>query len=215
MMASTLSAVRLTVEESALAQAYWCSSRLVNHGWRLHELGCDDYGGYFTAETPDGRAVTVREDTEPAMSLQSQLCATLSRLARKADRDGADYLRYLSVMLRVHRPAHRLSAEQLRPWPIPGHSTASQPSEAVRLAYWLTSILVDDYGWQITNLDRRGFTAVTPGQPSPVRYRSTARHNGTTGAELAHRLAALTAPEVQILGELVRDHLARGGGDRR
>jgi hypothetical protein len=214
-MSSTLSAVRPGVDESALAQAYWCSSRLVNHGWRLHELGCDDRGGYFTADTPDGLPVTVREDTEPATSLQSQLCATLGRLALKADRDGADYLRYLSVMLRVRRPAHRPPAAQLRPWPIPGHSTASQPSEAVRLAYWLTSTLVDDYGWQITNLYGGGFTAVTPGQPAPVRYRSTARHNGTTGAELARRLAALTAPEVQILGELVRDHLARAGGDRR
>lgn len=205
-MVHKLAAPRPGVGESTLVQAYWCSSRLVNHGWHLHDLGCDDRGGYFTAHTPNGQMVTVRDGTSPPLSLQAQLCTTLGQLAEKGARDGADYLHYLSVMLRVRPPATRLSATQVRPWPIPGYPDAQQPPEEVRIAYWLSSLLVDDYGWQITDLDRQGFTAITPSQSTPVRYSGTARHNGTTAAEFTRRLGTLTDAEVAALSTIVQAH---------
>jgi hypothetical protein len=226
-MGNTRTAATLgSAGETTLAQAYWCSTRLVNHGWRLHHYGCDATGrGYFTAHTPEGQCVTVHEGAVPASSLQAQLCTAVSRLVDEGHRTEDDYLHRLSLMLRVRRPARRPVGRQLQPWPIPVWPLTRQPAQAVRIAYWLFTVLTDDYGWDISDIDGAGFTAIIPGQPElPVRYDAEHRHKGTTSAELIDRLATLTEYELHTLQELLGRHARQPatvsggqptGGDRQ
>jgi hypothetical protein len=95
----------------------------------------------------------------------------------------------------------------------------------VRIAYWLFTVLTDDYGWDISDIDGAGFTAIIPGQPElPVRYDAEHRHKGTTAAELIDRVATLTEYELHTLQGLLGRHTRQPatisggqptGGDRQ
>lgn len=203
------------VHDSALAQAHWCSTRLIYHGWKMLEMGCDENGGYFTAVDHDGATVTVH-GTAPCdtqRSLQSQLCAALTVLAHQGSRKHTDSLHYLSIMLRLGRPAARLRGEDLWPWPIPDSSIAVQPTTGIRTAYWLSSILSDDYCWHIVTIDAGGFNAIPPGQPIPERHASpTVRGTVTTAAQLVAELSKLSEGEITALAALVERHRRRRQG---
>jgi hypothetical protein len=226
-MGNTRTATALgSAGETTLAQAYWCSTRLVNHGWRLHQYGCDATGrGYFTADTPWGQSRTVHEGTVPASSLQDQLCTAVRQLVDEGHRTEDDYLHRLSRMLLLRRPAKRPTGRQLQPWPIPVWPLPRQPSQTVRIAYWLSTVLTDDYGWCLSDIDGAGFTAIIPGQPDlPVRYDAEHRHKGTTAAELIDRVATLTEYELHTLQGLLGRHTRQPatisggqptGGDRQ
>ena len=194
--------------ELALTQAHWCATRLTHHGWRFREFGCDSSGRFCTALTPEGDSVrmTATECTDHH-SLQDDLCAALTLLAQDTGRR-PDPIAHLAMMLRLGVPITRRPAN-IHPWAIPG--LGAQRSAAVRIGYWLGTILTDDYRWQIVDVDAEGFCAVTACQDDDTVQRYTASPprrttTATTSMKLASHLATLTDAERRSLIKLVTAH---------
>ncbi|MBS9535929.1 hypothetical protein KIH27_20305 [Mycobacterium sp. M1] len=142
--------------------------------------------------------------TVPQPSLQAHLLGLLAGLHD-------DDVHHLTAMLQVRHPAGRCWAGDRRAWPIPSVS-GTQPSEAVRLAYWLTSTLTDDYGWHVViEPVNAGFTAAIPTHRRTVRYDQCDRRRlrGTTAGELLDQLAGLNNVELHTLATLVATHCGR------
>ena len=180
---------------TALAQAHWCATRLIHHGWRLLHMG----PGEVTALTPAGHTARIRHTGGPDhRDLHTDLCAALIALGE----DSARAVAHLEIMLRLRAPiTHRPT--DIHPWTIPG--SAVPASAGVRIGYWLSTILTDDYGWQLRDLDASGFTALTPDEDTPGRFTAAGR-TPTTSMLLAAHLATLTAAERATLAGLLTTH---------
>ncbi len=185
--------------ESALTQAHWCATRLIYHGWRFAHLG----RGSLTAVTPQGHTVRVRHTGGPDhRNLHNDLCAALMSLGEGLASTAA----HLEIMLRLQVPITG-PPSGLHPWTIPG---SAGESEAVRIGYWLSTILIDDYRWRILDVEASGFQAVTAYRDDPQRYTATPSRRGsrtpTTSMLLAAHLATLSDTERRALTRLISAH---------
>ncbi len=89
---------------AAVREAYWYGTRLIHHGWIIRRVGATGRGGFFVAETPRGRAVTVGTDHRCAVSddLAAQFADSITVLAAAGSEDNHDYLRDLVLLLGAH-----------------------------------------------------------------------------------------------------------------
>lgn len=81
----------------------------------------------------------------------------------------------------------------------------SHRDPGVRIGYWLATVLTDDYGWELGDLDASGFHAVIPGEDCPQRFTAHGR-TPTTSMLLAAHLATLTGTERAALTGLLTAH---------
>ena len=200
----TATNIYLGAELNTTGRAYWAMSRMVNHGWSVLSFGLD-CGGWWRLRTPSGVELPVAADPiDHTPSSQQQVpgqpgapllplhaCRLLHQCAQHRD-DAAhgadDAARTIAAMLRLGLPAGRAHAVDARcPWYLPQHG-AVQPAASVRRAYWAATTLTDDYGWRITGVDSRGFTAVGPYDAEEVRYACATTSDSTTSARLARLL---------------------------
>ncbi len=187
---------------TALAQAHWCATRLIHHGWRLLHMG----PGEVSALTPARGTVTIRHTGGPDhQNLHTDLCAALMALGE----DSARAVAHLEIMLRLRAPISHPPTD-IHPWTIPASPVPA--TAGVRIGYWLSTILTDDYGWQLHDLDTAGFTALTPDGDTPERFTAAGR-TPTTSTLLAAHLATLTGAERATLAGLLTTHQRppRGG----
>lgn len=181
-----------------LAQAHWCATRLVHHGWRFVHLS----PGEVTALTPAGATVRISHTAGPDhRHLHHDLCAALASLGE----DAAWVVARLDIMLRLRVPITR-PPQRIHPWAIPGNTAPA--TAGVRIGYWLATVLTDDYGWGLRGLDASGFDAVTPGEDCPQRFTAHGK-TPTTSMLLAAHLATLTGAERRTLAGLLTAHQGR------
>lgn len=190
-------------ELNTTGRAYWAMSRMVNHGWSVLSFGLD-CGGWLRLRTPSGVEMPVAADPidhtpsshqrisgQPgAPLLPLHACRLLHQCAQKRDvvHGGDDTARTIAAMLRLGMPAGRAHADDARcPWYLPHHG-AVHPPASVRRAYWAATTLTDDYGWRITGVDARGFTAVGPYEEEEARYACGTAAECTTSSRLARLL---------------------------
>lgn len=202
----TATGIYLDAELNTTGRAYWAMSRMVNHGWSVLSFGLD-CGGWLRLRTPAGVELPVAADPidhtpssqqriqgQPSVPLLPlHACRLLHQCAheRAVAHRGDDAARTIAAMLRLGMPAGRAHSDDARcPWYLPHHG-AAQPPESVRRAYWAATTLTDDYGWRITGVDARGFTAVGPYDEEEVRYRSATAADCTTSGRLTRLLAAV------------------------
>lgn len=57
--------------DTALAQAHWCATRLLHHGWRFTRFG----PGVATALTPAGDTVEMSDTAAPLTAPCTTICA--------------------------------------------------------------------------------------------------------------------------------------------
>lgn len=198
---------------AAVREAYWYGTRLIHHGWIIRRVGATGRGGFFVAETPRGRAVTVGTDHRCAVSddLAAQFADSITVLAAAGSEDNHDYLRDLVLLLGAHTLARRPARLQWRTWRIPGVPGCQQPAARVRAAYWFAATLTDDYGWELSEIGsvtaRGGFVADIPGEAMAI-YPADMPDDHTTAAALARLLAAMDHAEIRTLASLVGWHSA-------
>lgn len=189
--------------DTPLAQAHWCATRLVHHGWRFTHFG----PGVLTALTPAGDIVEMsRTAAPPHRTLHDDLCSALGTLGETS----AQPLAHLEVMLRLRVPI-TARPQQIHPWAIPGSTLAA--SATVRTGYWLATILSHDYHWHLVDFGASWFRAVPTDEDGLQRFTATppARRGRTpTSMLLAAHLATLTAAERRTLTELVQRMPDRG-----
>jgi hypothetical protein len=186
--------------DTALTQAHWCATRLVHHGWKFAYFGRGD----VTALTPEGRTVRIGHTGGPAhRDLLTDLCAALLMLGESSARPAA----HLEVMLRLRVPIAR-RPDEIHPWTIPGSTVTA--SAGVRIGYWISTILSDDYHWQILDFEASGFHALSIDEDRPQRFTAAltprSSRTPTTSMLLAAHLATLTNAERRTLTGLVTTH---------
>jgi hypothetical protein len=206
------------VEESQqpipqVREAYWYGTRLTHHGWIIRRVGATNQRGFFVAETPRGRSVTVhggRRDSA-ALDLDGQFADAITVLDRLGVRDGHDHIRDLALLLSAHAVPRRPAGLRWRTWHIPGVAPAAQPVAVVRAAYWFAATLTDDYGWELTEFGSPtaggGFIADIPGETIAI-YPATMPDDGTTASALARLLAGMNPAEIRTLASLIDWHTA-------
>ena len=183
--------------DTALAHAHWCATRLVHHRWQFVHLG----PGEVTAVTPGGDTVRRRHTGGPDhRNLLTDLCAALMVLGEAGTRATA----HLDAMLRLRVPITR-RPEEIHPWTIPGNTVAA--SAGVRIGYWISTILSEDYHWQILDFEASGFHAALRGdEDGPQRFTAEGSRTPTTSMLLAGHLSTLTDGERRTLTQLVTAH---------
>jgi hypothetical protein len=203
---------------AAVHDAYWYASRLINVGWLIRRIGANKEGGFFVAETPRRRLVSVDEHARPRTDPAAQFAKSISALAAVGDAEGRDYLRDLVHMLRDHAPLRRPATLTWRTWHIPGVPERLQPIPKIRAAYWFAVTLTDDYGWKLssigTSMAGGGFIADIPGETVAI-YPASMPDDQTVASAFARLLAGMTAPEVGIVAALVEWHNAARYHERR
>jgi hypothetical protein len=58
--------------------AYWCAARLINVGWAIRRVGSTERGGFFEAETPRRRVVSVDEYAGPSSDPAAQFAKSIT-----------------------------------------------------------------------------------------------------------------------------------------
>jgi hypothetical protein len=87
--------------------AYWYASQLINVGWLIRHIGTAEDRGFFVAETPRRRVVSVDERARPHTDPAAQFAKSITILTAAGAADGRDYLRDLVRLLREHAPLRR------------------------------------------------------------------------------------------------------------
>jgi hypothetical protein len=204
--------------DAAVSDAYWYASRLINVGWLIRRIGATKEGGFFVAETPRRRVVSVDEHAHPTTDPAAQFAKSISTLAAVGDAEGRDYLRDLERLLKNHAPLRRPATLTWRTWHIPGVPERLQPIPKIRAAYWFAVTLTDDYGWTLSNVGTPmaggGFIADIPGETVAI-YPASMPDDRTVASALARLLAGMTAAEVGIVAALVEWHNAARYRERR
>jgi hypothetical protein len=200
-------------------ETYWYGTRLVHHGWVIRRVGVRGGCGFFVAETPGGRALTVcAGQGGPGSDLVMQFADGITALAGLGARDGRDHLRDLARLLSAHPVPRRPAGRRWCTWHIPGVAPAEQPVAVVRAAYWIAATLTDDYGWELSDFGSPaaagGFVADIPGD-TIVIFPAAMTDDGTTAAALARLLAGVDYVQNHRLATLIAWHAAAGAGHHR
>jgi len=203
---------------AALDEACWYGTRLISHGWIIRTVGASARGGYFVAETPHGRAVTVGPGHRRAVSDGAEEFAdAITVLAATGAQHGHDYLRELMVLLAAHAAPRRPASLVWRTWAIPELPVNQQPTVRVRAAYWFAATLADDYGWQLYEVGSPtaggGFIADIPAEAMAI-YPASMPDDRTIGSALARMLPAMGARDLRTLVWLVSWHSAARAWER-
>lgn len=207
---------------AAVREAYWYGTRLLHHGWIIRCIGATERGGYFVAETPGGRAVTVGSGARRGVhvDIAEQFADSITALARQSRFDRHNHVRDLLMLISAQPVPRRPAQLRWRTWHIPGLSAAQQPPARVRAAYWFAATLTDDYRWALFDVGspsaRGGFVADVPGEVIAI-YPAGMLDDGTTASALARLLAALSGAEIRTLVSLLEWHRGtrRCGRDAR
>jgi hypothetical protein len=196
---------------AAVRDAYWYALQLINVGWLIRRIGTTKEGGFFVAETPMRRVVSVDDHGRPRTDPAAQFAKSITSLAAAGAAAGRDYLRDLVRLLRDHAPQRRPATLTWRTWHIPGVPERLQPIPKIRAAYWFAATLTDDYGWKLSDVGTPvaagGFIADIPGETLAI-FPALMPNDGTVASALARLLAGMTAPEVVLVAALVEWHNA-------
>jgi hypothetical protein len=194
---------------AAVREAYWYASHLINVGWLIRRIGTTEEGGFFVAETPRRRVVSVDERARLHSDPAARFVKSITALAAAGAAEGRDYLCDLARLLREHAPLRRPATLTWRTWHIPRVPTRLQPIPKVRAAYWFAVTLTDDYGWQLSEIGMPtaggGFIADIPGETVAI-YPASMPDDRTVASALARLLAGMSAEEVDIVAALVQWH---------
>jgi hypothetical protein len=198
---------------TAVRDAYWYASRLINVGWAIRRIGTTEQGGFFIAETPRRRVVSVDERAGTRSDPAAQFARSITTLAAAGAAEGRDYLRDLVRLLSDNAPVRQPAALTWRTWDIPGLPEHLQPIPKIRAAYWFAVTLTDDYGWKLFEIGRDtaggGFIADIPGETMAI-YPVSMSDDRTVASALARLLGSMSAKDVVIVAALVEWHSGAG-----
>jgi hypothetical protein len=193
--------------------AYWCASRLINVGWAIRRIGSTEQGGFFEAETPRRRVVSVDECAGPSSDPAAQFAKSITTLAAAGAAEGRDYLCDLVRLLSDNELVRRPATLTWRTWDIPGLPGHLQPVPKIRAAYWFAVTLTDDYGWKLFEIGRDtaagGFIADIPGEAMAV-YPASMADDRTVASALARLLGSMSIKDAVIVAALVEWHSGAG-----
>jgi hypothetical protein len=194
---------------TAVRDAYWYASRLINVGWTIRRIGATEQGGFFVAETPRRRVVSVDERAGTRSDPATQFARSITTLVAAGVAEGRDYLRDLSRLLTDNAPVRQPVTLTWLTWDIPGLPDHLQPIPKIRAAYWFAVTLTDDYGWKLFEIGRDtaggGFIADIPGETMAV-YPASMSDDRTVASALARLLGSMSAKDVVIVAALVEWH---------
>jgi hypothetical protein len=186
--------------------AYWCASRLINVGWTIRRVGSTERGGFFEAETPRRRVVSVDECAGRSSDPAAQFAKSITTLAAAGAAEGRDYLCDLVRLLSDNELVRRPATLTWRTWDIPGLPGHLQPVPKIRAAYWFAVTLIDDYGWKLFEIGRDtaagGFIADIPGETIAI-YPASMVDDRTVASALARLLGSMSAQDAEIVASLV------------
>jgi hypothetical protein len=189
--------------------AYWYASQLVNTGWLIRRIGYTEEGGFFVAETPGRRVVSVDDHALPETDPATLFAKSIAALAAAGAADDREYLDDLVRLLNVQAPLRRPATLKWQTWHIPGVPESLQPIPKVRAAYWFAVTLTDDYGWNLSEIGAPtaggGFVAEVPGEAVAI-YPASVLDDRTVASALARLLAHMSAAEVAIVAALIEWH---------
>jgi hypothetical protein len=203
---------------TAVRDAYWYASRLINMGWTIRRIGTTEQGGFFVAETPRRRAVSVDARAGTRDDPAAQPARSITTLAAAGTAEGRDYLRDLVRLLAGNALLERPPTLTWRTWDIPDLPDHLQPTPKIRAAYWFAVTLTDDYGWKLFEIGRDtaggGFIADIPGEAIAI-YPATMSDDHTVASALAGLLGSMSAKDVIIAAALVEWHSSAGRHEGR
>jgi hypothetical protein len=192
----------------AVRDAFGCATRLINEGWTIRRIGTTEQGGFFEAETPRLRVVSIDESAGTS-GMAAQFAKSITTLAAAGSAKGRDYLCDLVQLLRDTALMRRPATLTWRTGDIPGLPTHVQPSPKIRAAYWFAVMLTDDYGWKLFEVGRDtaagGFIADIPGETMAI-YPASMSDDRTAASALARLLGSMSAKDVVIVAALVERH---------
>jgi hypothetical protein len=198
---------------TAVRDAYWCASRLINVGWTIRRIGTTDQRGFFVAETPRRRVVSVVERAGARSDPAAQFARSITTLAAAGAAEGRDYLRDLVRLLSDNAPTRRPATLTWRTWEIPGLPDHLQPIPKIRAAYWFAVTLTGDYGWKLFEIGTEtaggGFIADVPGEAMVV-YPASISDDRTVASALARLLGSMNAKDVVMVAALVDWYCSAG-----
>jgi hypothetical protein len=196
----------LDVANPWVRDAYWCAARLIDVGWAIRCVGSTEQGGFFEAETPRRRVVSVDECAGPGGDPAVQFAKSITTLVVAGAAEGRDYLRDLVRLLSDSALVRRSATLRWRTWDIPGLPAHLQPLPKIRAAYWFAVTLTDDYGWKLFEIGRDtaagGFIADIPGEIMAV-YPGSMADDRTAASALARLLGSMSANDAEIVASLV------------
>jgi hypothetical protein len=186
--------------------AYWCASRLINGGWAIRRIGSTEQGGFFEAETPRRRVVSVDEYAGPSSDPAVQFAKSITTLAAASTAEGRDYLRDLVRLLSDNALVRRPAKLTWRTWDVPGLPGHLQPTLKIKAAYWFAVTLTDDYGWKLFEIGSDtaagGFIADIPGDTIAI-YPASMADDRTAASALARLLGSMSIKDAEIVASLV------------
>lgn len=198
---------------TAVRDAYWYASRLINVGWAIRHIGTTEQGGFFVAETPRRRLVSVDERAGTRSDPAAQFARSITTLAAVGAAEGRDYLRDLVRLLSNNASVRRPVTLTWRTWDIPGLPDHLQPIPKIRAAYWFAVTLTDDYGWNLFEIGRDtaggGFIADIPGEAMAV-YPASMSDDRTVASALARLLGSMSSKDTVIVAALIEWHSGAG-----
>jgi hypothetical protein len=184
----------------------------------IRRIGTTELGGFFVAETPRRRVVSVVERAGTHSDPASQFARSISTLAAAGDAEGRDYLRDLVRLLSDNAPVRRPATLTWRTEDIPGLPDHLQPIPKIRAAYWFAVTLTDDYRWTLFEIGRDtaggGFIADIPGETMAI-YPASMSDDRTVASALARLLGSMSAKDVVIVSALVEWHSSAGHHEGR
>jgi hypothetical protein len=187
-------------------EAYWYASRLINVGWTIRRIGTTEQGGFFVAETPRRRIVSVDESASALGDPAAQFARSITTLAAAGAAEGRDYLRDLARLIIDNARPRRPATLTWRTWDIPGLPEHLHPTPEIRTAYWFAVTLTDDYGWKLFEMGKNtaggGFIADIPGETIAI-YPASMPDDRTIAAALARLLGSMSAKDVAFAAALV------------
>jgi hypothetical protein len=194
---------------TAVRDAYWYASRLINVGWTIRRIGSTARGGFFVAETPRRRVVSVDEHAGAQNDPAAQFAKSITTLVAAGTAEGRDYLPDLVRLIGDNAPVRQPATLTWRTWDVPGLPEHLQPIPKIRAAYWFAVTLTDDYGWKLFEVGRDtaggGFIADIPAETMAV-YPASMSDDGTVASALARLLGSMSAKDAVIVAALVEWH---------
>jgi hypothetical protein len=175
-------------------------------GWAIRRIGSTEQGGFFEAETPRRRVVSVDEGAGPSSDPAVQFAKSITTLAAASAAEGRDYVRDLVCLLSDNALVRRPAKLTRRSWDIPGLPKHLQPTPKIKAAYWFAVTLTDDYGWKLfeigTDTAAGGFIADIPGETIAI-YPASMVDDHTVASALARLLGSMSIKDAEIVASLV------------
>jgi hypothetical protein len=201
------------VASTVVHDAYWYASRLINVGWVIRRIGATEHGGFFVAETPRRRVVSVDGHAGTRSDPAAQFARSITTLAAAGAAEGRDYLHDLVRLISDNAMLRQPATLTWRTWDIPCLPQHLQPIPKIRAAYWFAVTLTDDYGWKLFEIGRDtaggGFIADIPGE-TMATYPASMSDDRTVASALARLLGSMSATDMAIVAALVEWHSGAG-----